>query len=63
MPDTTGKSGCRARGKRGVSMDGCCGRSFLTKEEKLEMLEEYKQSLENEAKGVEERIKELKRQN
>ena len=52
-------------------MDGCCGgtygssacRSFLTKEEKAEILEEYRQSLEKEAKGVEERIKELKRQN
>ena len=49
-------------------MYGCCGemapgRSFLTKEEKIEMLEEYRQSLENEAKGVAERIKELKKQN
>lgn len=45
-------------------MNGCCGgRSFLTKEEKLEMLEEYQKQLELEAKGVSERIKELKRQN
>jgi hypothetical protein len=45
---------------------GCCSgsaRSFLTREEKIEMLEEYKKSLENEAKGVEERIKELKKMN
>ncbi|MBI2084304.1 MAG: DUF5320 domain-containing protein [Candidatus Aenigmarchaeota archaeon] len=35
-------------------------RSFLTKEEKVEMLEEYKDYLEKEAKGVAERIKELK---
>jgi hypothetical protein len=45
-------------------MDGCCGtRSFLTKEEKVEMLEDYKKQLEMEAQGVAERIKELKRQN
>jgi len=45
-------------------MDGCgCygSRGFLTKEEKVEMLEDYKESLEKEAKGVEERIKELKK--
>jgi hypothetical protein len=36
-----------------------CWRHFLTKDEKIEMLEEYKKWLENEAKGVEERIKEL----
>jgi hypothetical protein len=35
------------------------GRSFLTKEEKLSMLREYKEDLEKEVKGVEERIKEL----
>jgi len=44
---------------------GCCGsgsysgRGFLTKEERLAMLKEYKDDLEREAKGVEERIKEL----
>jgi len=39
----------------------CCGtRQFLTKEEKVEMLKEYKESLENEAKGVGEKIAELK---
>ena len=36
-----------------------CWRHFLTKDEKIEMLEEYKKWLENETKGVEERIKEL----
>ena len=36
-------------------------RGFLTKEEKLEMLKEYRESLEKEAKGVSERIKELER--
>ncbi len=40
---------------------GCCGeRGFFTKQEKIEMLEEYKKSLEKEAQGVAERIKELK---
>ena len=58
-------------------MDDCecgysCGssRSFLTKEEKIEMLKEYKKALEeqrkeleNEAKGVSERIAELEKAN
>jgi hypothetical protein len=35
------------------------GRSFLTKEERLTLLKEYKEDLEKEVKGVEERIKEL----
>ena len=39
---------------------GCCEtRSFLTKEEKVEMLKEYKEALEKEAQGVSEKIKEL----
>ncbi|MBI4176779.1 MAG: DUF5320 domain-containing protein [Candidatus Aenigmarchaeota archaeon] len=41
---------------------GCYGtqqRSFLTKEEKIEMLKEYKDSLEQEAKGVAEKIRNL----
>ena len=38
---------------------GCTSRNFLTREEKAEMLKEYKESLENELKGVGERIKEL----
>lgn len=47
---------------------GCdCGyggmRGFLTKEEKLEMLKEYKKNLEQEAKGVEERIKAIEKNN
>ena len=46
-------------------MYGCCSseRSFLTKEEKVEMLKEYKETLEKEAKGVGERIKELEKNN
>ncbi len=52
----------------GINMGyGCCNtetpRNFLTKEEKIEMLKEYKESLEQEAKGVSERIKELERNN
>lgn len=34
-------------------------RSFLTKEERIELLKEYKKDLENESRGVAERIKEL----
>lgn len=42
----------------------CCGpgygaRRYLTKEEKAEMLKEYADELENELKGVKERIAEL----
>ena len=41
---------------------GCSGtRSFFTKEEKIEMLKEYKESLEKEAKGVAERINHLEK--
>jgi hypothetical protein len=49
-------------------MYGTCGgyghgmRGFLTKEERIELLKEYKDSLEKEAKGVSERIKELERE-
>lgn len=44
----------------------CCtvetgGRHFLTKEEKTERLQEYKEWLESEAKGVEEAIEQLKK--
>ena len=46
-----------------MEMSGCCGaRSFFTNEERIEMLKEYKDSLEKEAKGVAERIKELQKQ-
>lgn len=38
-------------------------RGFFTKEERIEMLKEYKDSLENETKGVSERIKELEKNN
>ncbi|MEK6937080.1 MAG: hypothetical protein AABW58_03345 [Nanoarchaeota archaeon] len=43
-------------------MNGCCEeRSFLTRDEKIEMLKEYKESLEKETQGVSERIKDLER--
>ncbi len=38
-----------------------CGRRFLTTEEKIEKLEEYKKWLDNESKGVEEAILKLKK--
>ena len=46
---------------------GYCGcgchsvRCFPTKEEKIGMMEEYKETLENEVKGIDEAIKELKK--
>jgi hypothetical protein len=36
------------------------GRRFLTKEEKIKKLDEYKRWLDNESKGVEEAISKLK---
>jgi hypothetical protein len=36
-------------------------RRFLTKEEKIEILKEYKKNLETEAKAVEERMKDLEK--
>ena len=42
-----------------------CGynRNFLTKEEKVEMLREYKEHLDKESKGISERIKEIEKNN
>jgi len=45
-------------------MYGTCDygpRAFLTREEKIEMLKEYKDDLEKEVQGVGERIKELEK--
>lgn len=45
----------------------CCGvsvskaRSFLTKEERISLLKEYKDDLEKEAQGVSEKIKDLEK--
>ena len=53
-----------ASGQEVERMYGCCGaRSFLTREEKLEMLSDYQKSLESELKGVQERIKEIRKDN
>jgi len=38
----------------------CGGRRFLSKKERIEMLEEYKESLKSELEGVEEELRELK---
>ena len=40
---------------------GFGGRGFFTKEEKVEMLKEYKENLEQEVKGVAERIRDLEK--
>ncbi len=45
----------------GERMNGM--RHFLTKEEKIEILKEYKQNLETEAKAVGERITAIERNN
>ena len=37
-------------------------RNFLTKEEKMEMLSEYQESLEKEAKAVKEKISQMKKE-
>jgi len=39
----------------------CEPRSFFTREEKINMLKEYKESLEKEIQGVAEKIKELEK--
>ncbi|MCJ7444834.1 MAG: hypothetical protein MUO26_09945 [Methanotrichaceae archaeon] len=43
-------------------MHGCCcgRRRFLSRREKIEMLEEYRASLKNELEGIEEELKLLK---
>jgi len=46
----------------------CCGvsaqkaRSFLTKEERVTLLKEYKEDLDKESQGVTEKIKELEKE-
>ena len=45
-----------------MTYGNCCGtRTFLTREEKLEMLKEYKDELEKETRGVKERIEDLEK--
>ncbi len=38
---------------------GCGVRKFLSKKERIEMLESYREALKNELEGVEEALKEL----
>ena len=38
-------------------------RGFLTREEKISILRDYKKALEKEVKGIKERIRELERNN
>jgi hypothetical protein len=59
--------GSHDHGKGGQHQEGCCcssgwhfHRRFLSKEEKLSRLEAYLQDLKDEAKVVEEQIKEFK---
>ena len=42
--------------------DSRINRSFLTKEEKIEMLKEYKEALDKESQGVAERIAQMSKQ-
>lgn len=45
----------------GHGISSCHGfRSFMTKEEEIEMLQQYKEDLQKEIAGVERRINELK---
>lgn len=41
---------------------GMHGRRYLTKDERVEMLEDYVKELENELKGVRERLQEIKKE-
>jgi hypothetical protein len=52
----------RANMARGMCSCGSGGRRFLSKKERIEMLEEYLESLKSEMEGVEEELKELKRE-
>ena len=51
---------CMHHGEEGMCCSGHHGRHFPTKDEKLKKLTEYKNWLDNESKGVEEAIAQLK---
>ena len=53
---------CRGPGMVHGHDPSMCGRHFFTKEERAELLEMYKKWLEKEAQGVEEILKELKKE-
>ena len=64
MEQGCGSGGCGS-GNCGCGSGGCgCGhsRKFITKEEKIKMLKEYKLSLEQEVKGVSEKIAEMEKE-
>ena len=46
---------------RGISYCGCRFRRFLSPEEEVKLLEDYREQLRREIAGVEERIQELKK--
>jgi hypothetical protein len=50
----------RANMAREMCTCGSGGRRFLSKKERIEMLEEYLESLKSEMEGVEEELKEFK---
>lgn len=51
----------KSHGSYGCGGNCECDRKFLTKEEKVEMLKEYKDTLNKELKGVSETIEELEK--
>lgn len=46
----------------GMGGCGCGARRFLSKEEKIEMLDKYRESLKRELEGVEEKLKDLSKE-
>ncbi len=63
-PHSGGHGMCSCEEKQGHHSDahgmcGCVGRRFLSKKERVEMLEEYRESLKCELEGVEEELKRL----
>jgi hypothetical protein len=61
-----GASGCHEMPLAGPGHHGACGcaggRKFLSKKERVEMLESYREALKNELEGVEEALNELKKE-
>ena len=59
-----GHHGCHPHGWEGSHHESCCGhghRLFYSQEEVIAHLEEYLKQLQAEAKGVEERIAEIRK--
>jgi len=60
-----GASGCHEMPLAGHGQHGACGcgfRKFVSKKERIEMLENYREALQSELEGVEEALKELKKE-